>query len=217
MSSVSGKVNFGEAGETVSDIRRRQYGSRSIVWWPVILLGVAAVVGLIYVWDHIAWGQFWDRIPWIDPWGDRWVDRAAQIVFRLISNALWVAFICVWIGALLCLRLEKRMKVRFLRKALQERGTALPLPISLTITADAFVYDEDGVLTTAKWPNVSEVLSSHDFWVFFVALDPIIVPKRFFLDENAERGFIAEALTHMTEAARTRSKKAVKFVGAGVV
>jgi len=48
--------------------------------------------------------------------------------------------------------------------------------------------------------------------VFLVQSSAMVLPRRFFASPEAERAFIAEALSHMTEAARARSPDATRIV-----
>jgi hypothetical protein len=63
---------------------------------------------------------------------------------------------------------------------------------------------------------VSELYRAKGYWIFLVQSEPWFAPDRFFVSDDEKRAFIAEALSHMSEAARARSQEAVKFAAQDV-
>jgi len=124
---------------------------------------------------------------------------------------LLVGYVC---GAAVYLLLARRLTVARFRKRLTAKGSPLNLSLRMEITQDALVYEVGDILKAAKWPCVSELFDNHGYWIFLAQSSPYFAPKRFFADREAERAFIKEALAHMNEAARSRSRDAVAFAEA---
>ena len=100
-----------------------------------------------------------------------------------------------------------------MRKALAERGQRYELALTLRLTPEALVYDLADLTMTARWPCVTDLFRTRKSWVFLVQSSAMVIPRRFFATQEAEREFIAEAMSRMTGAARARSPDAVKVVG----
>jgi len=102
---------------------------------------------------------------------------------------------------------------RAMRKALAERGLRYELPLTLRLTAEAIVYDLADVTMTAAWPCVTDLYRTRKHWVFLAQSSTLVLPRCFFATPEAEREFIAEAMSRMTDAARARSPDAVRIIG----
>jgi len=100
-----------------------------------------------------------------------------------------------------------------MRKALVERGQAYERPLTLRLTPEALVYDLADVTMTARWPCVTDLYQTRKYWVFLVQSSAMVLPRRFFTTPEAERDFILEAASRMTDAARARSPDAKRIVG----
>jgi hypothetical protein len=100
-----------------------------------------------------------------------------------------------------------------MRKALAERGQAYEQPLTLRLTPEALIYDLADVTMTARWPSVTDLFQTRKYWVFLVQSSAIVLPRRFFTTPEAERDFIVEAASRMTEAARARSPDAARIAG----
>ncbi len=122
-----------------------------------------------------------------------------------------VGWVC---GAILYALTARRFTMMLFRRRLVEKGSPLNLPLGMEIAPDTLRYDVGDVQHIAKWSCVSELFRSHGYWIFLVQASPWIAPKRFFADGDAERAFIKDALAHMNEAARARSRVAVAFAEA---
>jgi hypothetical protein len=99
-----------------------------------------------------------------------------------------------------------------MRKALAERGQRYEQALTLRLTPEALVYDLADLTMTANWPCVTDLYRTRKYWVFLVQSSAMVLPRRFFATPGAEREFIAEAMSRMTDAARARSPDAVKVV-----
>ena len=100
-----------------------------------------------------------------------------------------------------------------MRKALAKRGQAYEQSLTLRLTPEALVYDLADVTMTARWPCVTDLYQTRKYWVFLVQSSAMVLPRRFFTTPQAERDFIAEAMSRMTDAARARSPDATRVIG----
>lgn len=66
---------------------------------------------------------------------------------------------------------------------------------------------------TARWPCVTDLYRTRKYWVFLAQTTAIVLPRRFFATPQAERDFIVEATSRMTDAARSRSPDATRVGG----
>ncbi len=99
------------------------------------------------------------------------------------------------------------------RKALAERGQAYEQSLTLRLTSEAMIYELADLTMTARWPSVTDLYQTRKYWVFLVQSSAMVLPRRFFTTPEAERDFIVEAMSRMTEAARARSPDAIRVVG----
>ena len=100
-----------------------------------------------------------------------------------------------------------------MRKALAERGQAYEQPLKLRLTPEALIYDLADLKLTASWPCVTDLYKTPKCWGFLVQSSAMALPRRFFQTPEAERDFIAEAASRMSEAARARSPDITKTAG----
>lgn len=99
------------------------------------------------------------------------------------------------------------------RKALAERGQLSEHPLTFRLTPEALVFDLADLTMTARWPCVTDLYQTRKHWVFLFQSSAMVLPRRFFATAGAERDFIVEAMSRMTDAARARSPDAARFVG----
>ena len=100
-----------------------------------------------------------------------------------------------------------------MRKALNERGQRYEQALTLRLTPEALVYDLADLTMTAGWQCVTDLYRTQKYWVFLVQSSAMVLPRRCFATPEAEREFIVEAMSRMTDAARARSPDAVRVVG----
>ncbi len=117
------------------------------------------------------------------------------------------------IGLGVGLLIVQRLAGPSMRKALAQRGQSYDQPLTLRLTPEALVYDLADLTMTARWPCVTDLYQTRKHWVFLVQNSAIVLPRRFFATREAERDFIVEATSRMTDAARARSPDATKVVG----
>jgi hypothetical protein len=118
-----------------------------------------------------------------------------------------------FIGLGVALLIIQRLAGPSMRKALAERGQAYEQSLVFRLTPDALVYDLADVTMTARWPCVTDLYQTRKYWVFLVQSSAMVLPRRFFTTPEAERDFIVEATSRMTDAARARSPDATRIVG----
>jgi hypothetical protein len=146
------------------------------------------------------------------PFGGLLLGLAVEL---LVKGNDWFAFAGVCIG-LICYRLFGRKVVlwRF-RRQTTSKGIPLDMPVCMTVSPDSLSYELADVAQRAKWTAVSELFWASGYWVFLVQVTPWYAPMRLFKDKDAERAFVREALSYMSDAARERSPDAVAFAQAG--
>ena len=129
-----------------------------------------------------------------------WLNALIAIEFA-IGGLVLGAFIVQWLAG------------PAMRKALAQRGQKHELPLTFRLTPEALVYDLTDVTMTAVWPCVTDLYRTGKYWVFLVQSSAMVLPRRFFTTPEAEREFIAEAMSRMTDAARNRSPDAIRTIG----
>ncbi len=101
---------------------------------------------------------------------------------------------------------------RLMRKALAKRGQPYEQPLTLRLTPEGLVYDLADMTMTARWSSVTDLYQTRKYWVFLVQSSAMVLPRRFFANPEAERAFIGEALSRMSDAARARSPEAARLL-----
>jgi hypothetical protein len=139
---------------------------------------------------------------------------AIGIPLGVLASGTWLAAALSALftinGLILGTFIGNGLAVPAMRKALADRGQSYELALTLRLTPDAVVYDLADLKMTAAWPCVTDLCRTRKHWVFLVQSSAMVLPRRFFATPEAEREFIAEALSRMTSAARARSPDAVK-------
>jgi len=133
--------------------------------------------------------------------GGSWIAATMSIEFGIV-------------GLMVGLVIVRLLSGPSLRKALAARGQAHELPLTLRLTPQALVYELPDLITTARWPCVTDLYRTRKHWVFLAQNSVLVLPRRFFATAEAERAFIVEAASRMTDAARARSPDATRMTGA---
>jgi MFS family permease len=192
---VSGILRVGEAAPVAARVARRMSGVgawRGALWLGFIVL--AAILGAaaaIFVGRAFGWS-----------WGDSPMLGGLGVASGAVA------------GRILGVPLFRKWGVARFRKRFVALGQEPELPLSITIEADTLTYVIGLLEKRARWSAVTELFPVPGYWVFIAQATPFWVPDRFFPDDAARRAFIAEALGHMTDAARKRSVKAEAFIRA---
>lgn len=133
------------------------------------------------------------------------------------ASGSWIAAIlsveAAIVGLVIGVVIIQRLTGPSMRKALAERGQSYELTLTLRLTPEALVYDLADFTITARWRCVTDLYQTKKHWVFLVQSSTVVLPRRFFSTPDAEREFISEAISRMTDAARSRSPDATRFVG----
>jgi hypothetical protein len=107
---------------------------------------------------------------------------------------------------------QRRLNLWRVRTHFSERGQSTELAVAVDLSAEALAYSAGAVAYRAGWSAVTELFKVKGYWVLVVQGANYWVPRRFFSDPAAERAFVAEALSHMSQAAQKRSAWADAFV-----
>jgi hypothetical protein len=182
MASISGTIRIGEAQATVAATAKRQRGAA----WSYF----AIMFGL---WSGGA------VIGWAVGWALR-----VDVILAACAGAL--------IGLLSYRPLSSRLVVWRFRRHLTGTGTPLDMPARLEMTPEALIYTVAAVEKRATWAAVSELFRAKGYWIFMVQSEPWFAPDHFFATDADQRAFLREALAHMSQEARARSREAVKLV-----
>lgn len=128
-----------------------------------------------------------------------------------LSATLSVEFAILGLG--MGLLVVQKLAGPSMRKALAERGQAYEYSLTLRLTSEGLVYDMEDLTSAARWACVTDLYRTRNYWVFLVQNSAMVLPRRFFSTPEAERRFIAEAMSRMTDAARARSPDAGQLAG----
>jgi hypothetical protein len=184
MSVITGSIQIGEAQATMPATGKRQRGSA--VWYYAFGLCMIFGVGQLGVLLSIPAGL------------DGGTGLAIGMIGGLVIYARWSKLLIVW----RC------------RKTLTGQGVPLDLPVRWELTEDDVAYQIGDLVSRAPWRAVSEIFHDKGWWIVMVQGTPWFAADRFFADEAAQRAFVSEVLSHLSDEARTRSAAAVQFVEA---
>jgi len=186
---ITGEVRIGEAAA---------YGARACAPltnapWPMLMTTAASAIGGILA---VALGRLLAILGVIpEP-----LAPVAMIVAGIAS---------IWLS----IRLARAMTVRNFRRNLLVRGIPNPIATAFEVTPQALICRSDCMEYRADWRVVTDVLMAGPYWVALAQAHPLMLPRRFFVDEAAERAFIRAILQHLEPAARARSRDALRFAG----
>ncbi len=138
------------------------------------------------------------------------IPAGAWVSGSWLTATLSVEFALMGLGV--GLLIIQKLAGPLMRRALAEREIAYEQPLTFRLTPDALVYDLADLTMTARWLCVTDLYQTRKYWVFLVQSSAMVLPRRFFATKEAERGFIVEAMSRMTDAARARSQDAARFV-----
>ena len=126
-----------------------------------------------------------------------------------------LTFILPLIGSAIGLWLGYRRLGTLFDKAysagLSSRGSPPTADCDWEIADEGLVMRSDRGSTTARWETFSEVFRKDVYWIALADLAVLVIPRRAFPDEAAERAFIAALLARLPDVARERSSEAAAF------
>lgn len=183
--TLSGALRVGEASAAMRDLQFRIHGSMLGFYAALAALLAAFTVG----------GYF--------------------IVSALLPGQDWGALLGLAVGYLVYARFVRPLTIARFRDRFTARGLPLEMPMRIDIGSEALTSELGGVKRIVEWQVVTELFHSHGYWIFIAQADSIFAPERHFASLEEQRAFVAAALSHMSEAARTRSAYAVAFASGG--
>ena len=186
--NVSGEMPSAEMWRSNQIAARAIYGHGK--WSFVALIALALALYWILV-------KVLDRLPW------------AYEHPNLTTVSYFVTMAVLVVGAVFLFN-------RRLKSALRKRGERSSFPLTFSIE------DRGLKLTTAMsesvtfWSSFGELTHNAHYWILIIERSAFMIPKRFFLDEAAERDFISTLWTRLPEEARARSSKAARYIAEAV-
>lgn len=188
---VSGDLPPSEIAKAKWALGARIYGRWQYMW--IVMIFCLSVFGLAVVFLS----DWLFQLPQFVAY-----ERYGSWAFLLVYFALLAGFVLV------CARYGRWV----VAKSTRERGYRNVVPIRFLVAEDGFHVTAEFSRTHVSWPGVTEIAPMRKrHWLIILAGSGYVIPRRFFANVEAERAFIRDALGHMSEAARGRSKKAVAF------
>jgi len=134
-------------------------------------------------------------------WGDQWL-VSVSVLIQILATVM--GFAIAWNAA------SRRHAAKFLA-GIKARGTPETVRFTYTIEPDALVVASDRISHRLAWQAILEVIQAPEHWLLQVDTLTIIVPRRAFAGEDAEREFLRTVLERITPEARERSTAAAAF------
>jgi hypothetical protein len=188
MIKITGQIMVGEAQGALTAVAARQRGSSLI-----FTLAVAVLVALGGAGGY-AIGSAIEVVP-----GEKVLDPNVT------------ALVGFGVGLLAYSRLCRGLIVRRFREQMAERDLDLKFQQTFTVTEENLTLESGRVRRVADWAAVTELFKTRDYWIFLVQMEPWFAPSRFFADKAEEKMFIRNALSHLSDKARARSREAAAF------
>jgi hypothetical protein len=188
MPEASGLYRFGEATAAAGIFQRRLYRGRSRFGFAGFL-----AVGFFAMWSAAALGSMQTAGGAIPRGGVTMVAMLVATSPAVITYVLW--------------------RRRTIEALWRERGVISPWAMSYVVDEAGFTIRQPGQETKIAWDAVTEIAPAPTHWILFANLMGHPMPRKFFADAVAERGFIAEVVRHLTPGARARSPEAIAFAG----
>ena len=149
----------------------------------------------------LPWMLYWVGIE--ADWGDQWL-VSVSVLIQILATVM--GFAVAWNAAV------RRHATKFLA-GIKARGTPETLRFTYTIEPEALVVASDRIVHRLAWQAILEVIRAPEHWLLQVDTLTIVVPRRAFADEDAEREFLRTVLERITPEARERSVDAAAFAG----
>ncbi len=180
---IGGEFRLAETGDVTRVLRRRLLGWRRYAPWAALaILGACLFLMTAVV----------DAVTPADLRPSTWVAAAGTLC--VLTYYLWASW---WRAVIL--------------RAWRRRGVPDPMPIRVETTNEAMLFAVGEVTTRLPWAEVSELTLSRTRWVVVAHYSAWGIPRRFFHDAQAERAFVADILSRLSDQARARSGEAAAF------
>src|SRR5688500_18706179 len=106
----------------------------------------------------------------------------------------------------------RRQAAKFLA-GVKARGTPDTVRFTYTIEPEGLAVASERISHRLAWHAIQEVIRAPEHWLLQVDTITIILPRRAFTDERAERRFLHTILDRIGPDARERSSEATAFAG----
>ena len=189
MPEASGDFRFGAAQSAARPLARRMFADTGLARYGLAIFLVGALAGL---WGLAALGV-----------------SLAHGSNALANGAIAALMMVVWGLAATIGYGQWRMWT--VSRIWLSRGMTNPFPMSYVADEAGLTVRQPGQETHVAWSVVTEVAPARKHWLLMANMDAYAVPRAFFADAAAERAFVAEAVRHLTAAARARSPEAIAF------
>jgi hypothetical protein len=184
MTTITGTIQIGEAQATMPATGKRQRGSA--IWYYVLGLCLMFGVGLVGI--------------------------ILSIPAKIDANT--GLLIGMFGGLFIYVRWSKIFTVWRYRKTLMGQGVPLEVGVRWDLDGEGVRYQIGDITTEAPWRAVSEIFHERGWWIVMAQGTPMFAAERYFADTAAQRAFVGEVLSHLSDEARARSAPAVRFVEA---
>jgi hypothetical protein len=135
-------------------------------------------------------------------WGDQW----------LVSLAILLELTGTVMGYAIGFNLAAKRHGRKFLAGIKARGTPETAAFTYSLEPDAFVVSNGRLTHRVAWPALQEVIRAPEYWLLQVDTITIVLPRRAFGDEAAEREFLSAILERMAPEAHERSSDATGFL-----
>ena len=137
-------------------------------------------------------------------WGEQW----------LVSLAIFIELTGTVLGYAIGFNLAARRHAKKFLAGIKARGTPEAMTFGYAIEPDGLTVSSERIRHHLPWAAIQELIPAPGHWLLQVDTLSVMVPKRAFGDEAAERAFLSTILERIAPDARERSKEAVAFAEA---
>lgn len=201
MATIGGTYSPRIGQEANNALARRVRAVQGRPWWNILF----AMVGWIFA------VLVWDEIPWFRLFYGAQLGQLSSgplfEIFNLIRSPVLGCLICAVLG-------YQCVQVWQYAKAWRQLRGGAERPWSVSLSPEGYSSEDGTIKLTAPWAEFRALLPCGRFWMFVTGGRYDFVDARAFPNRSAERAFIAEALSYMSEEARARSTEATAFIEA---
>ena len=203
--AISAEIRTGEAFEVIPVAQARMVGGQKF-------MAVYQFVGLFA--GMVLSSILAQLLPFIlrpfgteADWGDQW----------LVSLAIFLELLGTVLGYAIGWNLAVRRHAKKFLAGVKARGSPEALTFTYAIEPDGLAVSSERIAHRLPWAAILELIRAPEHWVVQVDTLSVILPRRAFADEAAERAFIGAVLDRMAPEARDRSGEAVAFAAGSVL